>query len=116
MIALQSNPPATAINVSDFPRLPCFLFHVCVVNSTKEHRRGIDRGKEDKEDERGSKRSLDWFFRWLEGQGHNSAALWREVASLVVKTLATAQPSLARAYRACLCGETRGGVDVVLKM
>lgn len=55
--------------------------------------------------ETGSKRSLDWFFVWLESEGGDAGALWREVAGLVVKTLATAQPSLAKAYRACLYGE-----------
>lgn len=59
------------------------------------------------EEEKGSKRSLEWFFRWLDREGRDSAALWREVAGLVVKTLVTAQPSLARAYRACFCEETK---------
>ncbi|CAM9516685.1 unnamed protein product, partial [Ectocarpus sp. 4 AP-2014] len=70
--------------------------------------RGGDRKEEGK---RGaSKRSLEWFFGWLEEGGRDSAALWREVADLVVKTLVTAQPSLERAYCACFCGEAREGV------
>ncbi|CAM9214538.1 unnamed protein product, partial [Ectocarpus sp. 13 AM-2016] len=69
--------------------------------------RGGDRKEEGK---RGaSKRSLEWFFGWLEEGGRDSAALWREVADLVVKTLITAQPSLERAYCACFCGEAREG-------
>lgn len=59
-------------------------------------------------DEGGSKRSLQWFFRWLEEEGRDARALWRGVANIVVKTLASAQPALALAYRSCFVGETRG--------
>lgn len=73
-----------------------------------ESGQGYGGGSEgDGRDERGSKRSLEWFFRWLEEGGRDAGALWREVENLVVKTLASAQPSLAQAYRSCFCGETR---------
>lgn len=78
---------------------------VPVAAETERNQGGL---KDDGRDERGSKRSLEWFFRWLEEGGRDAGALWREVANLVVKTLASAQPSLAQAYRSCFCGETRG--------
>lgn len=84
------------------------------LTGTTENSDGDDakpRGREGKEQRKrgASKRSLEWFFGWLEEEGRDSAALWREVVDLVVKTLITAQPSLARAYCACFCGEARGG-------
>ncbi|CAN0012023.1 unnamed protein product, partial [Scytosiphon promiscuus] len=48
--------------------------------------------------ESGFKRSIKWFKKWLEEQGHDSGALWARLADACVKTLLTVGPMLRREY------------------
>jgi hypothetical protein len=40
----------------------------------------------------GSKRTLQWLFRWLSGQGKNPAAVWDSISDVVIKTLIAGLP------------------------
>ncbi|CAM9453411.1 unnamed protein product [Ectocarpus fasciculatus] len=50
--------------------------------------------------ESGFKRSVKWFKKWLDEQGHDSAALWARLADACVKTFLTVGPMLRREYNA----------------
>eukprot|EP00729_Bicosta_minor_P006648 gene6648-26074_t len=47
----------------------------------------------------GSKRTLRWMLEWLDSHGHNSDALWSNMADVIVKTLLTTLPHNVHAYR-----------------
>jgi hypothetical protein len=47
----------------------------------------------------GNKRSLQWFFGWLDENGHSSTAIWDRIGDTIVKALLAAQPALAHVYR-----------------
>lgn len=50
----------------------------------------------------GVKRSIHWFLRWLQAQGHDAAALWARIADLAALALVAAQPQLAHSYRSAM--------------
>ncbi|CAM9273835.1 unnamed protein product [Ectocarpus sp. 12 AP-2014] len=64
------------------------------VNKTSSNFTSDDMG------ESGFKRSVKWFKRWLDEQGHDSAALWARLADACVKTFLTVGPMLRREYSA----------------
>lgn len=49
----------------------------------------------------GHKRSLASVFKRLASEGHDTAALWNGIKSIVVKTLCSVQPTLSHTYKAC---------------
>jgi tubulin polyglutamylase TTLL6/13 len=49
----------------------------------------------------GNKRNFAFLNRWLEDSGHSSAELWKQVGIIIVKTILSAQPSIARVYDSC---------------
>ncbi|CAB1101985.1 unnamed protein product [Ectocarpus sp. CCAP 1310/34] len=64
------------------------------VNKTSSNFTSDDMG------ESGFKRSVKWFKKWLDEQGHDSAALWARLADACVKTFLTVGPMLRREYNA----------------
>lgn len=53
------------------------------------------------EDGVGHKRSLASVLKRLASEGHDTAALWNQIKSIVVKTLCSVQPTLSHTYKAC---------------
>lgn len=49
----------------------------------------------------GNKRNFAFLNRWLEASGYSSAELWKQVGTIIVKTILAAQPSIARVYDSC---------------
>ncbi|KAL7746068.1 Tubulin polyglutamylase ttll6 [Sorochytrium milnesiophthora] len=47
----------------------------------------------------GSKRTLQWLWSHLDSQGHSSGAVWASIKDIIVKTMITVQPELAKAFR-----------------
>jgi tubulin polyglutamylase TTLL6/13 len=72
-------------------------------------------------DDIGHKRSLTWTFEFLRSRGYDVDTLWRRICSVIMKTLAVAQPTLAHTYKSCqsddvtnsMCFELLG-FDVIL--
>jgi len=52
-------------------------------------------------DDKGSKRHLNWFKSWLDNNGHDSKQMFKDIESIIVKTLLSVQPSLSHYYRSC---------------
>ena len=73
------------------------------------------------QDDVGHKRSLSSTFKLLADLGHDTGKLWNRIKDIIIKTLCTAQPSLAHTYKACqpddpyngMCFELLG-FDVIL--
>lgn len=79
--------------------IDCSYMHLTnyAVNKTN-----VDFVQNNEDNEEGSsKRSLSWLWQWLESQGHSKALVWRGICDIIVKTLISTQPSLARAYNSC---------------
>lgn len=56
---------------------------------------------DDTNDDESSKRTLTWFWSWLELQGQEPSLLWSKICDIVVKTMISIQASLASAYNLC---------------
>ena len=77
--------------------------------------------EDEEEDDIGHKRSLTSTMKLLEDMGKDVAALKRDIADIVIKTLCSVQPSLAHIYKSCQ-PEDRGnaccfevlGFDIIL--
>jgi hypothetical protein len=48
--------------------------------------------------ERGHKRSLKWFLKFVDSEGNDSTLLWKEIKSIVLKTIVSIQPILKHYY------------------
>ena len=66
--------------------------------SKKFEKNFIEKDENDEEIEKGHKRSLKWFFRYLEAQGSDSKLLWQEIKSISLKTVCSIQPILKHYY------------------
>lgn len=49
----------------------------------------------------GHKRSLSYFFKYLDMQGHNSQSVLHQIKLVIIKTLIAVQPMLRHTYRSC---------------
>ena len=73
------------------------------------------------DDNTGHKRSLTSTLKYLQSQGHDIRAMWLKVCDIVIKTIASIQPSLSHTYKTCrpnditksLCFEILG-FDILL--
>ena len=52
-------------------------------------------------EERSSKRSIIWLWKWMNEQGIDHRPIWRGICDIIVKTLLSTQAYLSRAYGAC---------------
>ncbi|CAM4641834.1 unnamed protein product [Leuciscus chuanchicus] len=64
--------------------------------SVNKHSENFDR---DETEDKGSKRSIDWFREYLRTSGYDVDKFWDDVSELVAKTLIVAQPHVLKAYR-----------------
>jgi tubulin polyglutamylase TTLL6/13 len=79
------------------------------------------KNKSANDDNQGHKRSLSSTLTYLEQKGFDVKQMWKQVSDMVVKTIASIQPSLAHTYRTCrpadvtnaMCFEILG-FDVIL--
>jgi tubulin polyglutamylase TTLL6/13 len=77
--------------------------------------------EDEQTDDIGHKRSLTWTFDFLRSKGYDVDVLWSRICSMIMKTLAVAQPTLAHTYKSCqsddvtnsMCFELLG-FDVIL--
>lgn len=50
--------------------------------------------------DQGTKRTIDWFMKYLADEGHDTEALWAAMADVILKTLIVAWPHNVHTYRA----------------
>jgi hypothetical protein len=55
-------------------------------------------GEQENYQEKGHKRSLKWFLKYIDAQGNDSSLLWNEIKSIALKTIASIQPILKHYY------------------
>eukprot|EP01041_Mallomonas_annulata_P010563 gene10563-22041_t len=48
-----------------------------------------------------SKRSLSWFFTWLQSQNINTSIIWKNICDIIIKTLISIQCTLAKDLQDC---------------
>lgn len=66
-------------------------------NSKFEKNRRVD-DPEEGVNEEGHKRSVKWFLKHIDNQGHDSSLLWREIKAIALKTICSIQPILKHYY------------------
>ena len=55
-------------------------------------------GEQESYQERGHKRSLKWFLKYIDSLGNDSSLLWNEIKSIALKTITSIQPTLKHYY------------------
>lgn len=60
-------------------------------------------------EEKGHKRSMQWFFNYLRQQGRDSDGLWREIKRICLKSLCAVQPVIKHYYQSLKSNDYSSG-------
>lgn len=80
------------------------FMHLTNYSINKHSENFIQTSKEDL----GSKRTLKYFWKWLEDKGENVEAMRNRVADAIIKTILVAEPRLFHAYHMCRGSDPQG--------
>ncbi|XP_013855480.1 tubulin polyglutamylase TTLL7 isoform X1 [Austrofundulus limnaeus] len=81
--------------------------------SVNKHNENFER---DETEDKGSKRSINWFTEFLRTNDYDVAKFWGDISELVVKTLIVAEPHVLHAYRMCRPGQPPGSDSVCFEV
>ena len=101
--ATESYIPPNSRNIDN----QCMHLTNYAINKNSE---GFIFNSDPKLDNVGHKRSLTATLEKVKEMGFNTEKLWAEIKAIIVKTLCTAQPSLAHIYKACQADDPYNGI------
>jgi tubulin polyglutamylase TTLL6/13 len=62
------------------------------------------------DDDVGNKRSLTWFYKYLEDLGHDTTAMIAKISQIITKTICMVQPTLAHSVKTCQPDDYENGM------